>query len=125
MSNEQYFLGISYAKKSGGKIKHYRGILACNADRKYYFNVKRTTDFELSPQLSLATLRKYEGETFSCKFHVRDAYNAIKRALKTLAGGIPVRDVDIMRVEAQRTFPEDFTGEITYERAEKIIGKTI
>lgn len=124
MNNEQYFLGISYACKDfKGKIRHYRGILSCNADRKYYFNVKRTQEFEFSPKLSLATLQKYKGEAFSYKFHVRDAYNAIKSALKRLAGGIAVRDTDIMRVEAKRTYPEDFTGELTYERAEKVIGK--
>ncbi|MBO7521687.1 MAG: hypothetical protein J6T16_05565 [Opitutales bacterium] len=122
----QYFLQISYAcKAAGGKIRHYRGILACNADKKYYFNVKRTPEFEMAPELKLATLQKYEAEVFSCPFHVRDAYNAVKRALKSLSGGIAVRDVDIMRVEATRTYPDDFKSELTYERAEKVIGKEI
>ena len=121
-----YFLSLSYAVKDGdGKIRHYRGIFSNNKDRKYYFNIKRTNEYEFDAKLKLETLRKYEAELYTCKFHVRDAYNAIKSALKKLAGGIAVRDIDIMRVEAQRAFPEDFKGAITYERAEKVIGKAI
>lgn len=121
-----YFLSLSYAvKDASGRIRHYRGIFANNKERKYYFNVKRVSEVEFAPKLKLETLRKYEAELYSCKFHVRDAYNAIKSALKKMAGGIAVRDIDIMRVEAQRTFPEDFTGAITYERAERVIGKAI
>lgn len=124
--NDNYFLSLSYAvKDASGKIRHYRGIFANNRDRKYYFNIKRVPEFELEPKLKLETLRKYEAEIYTCKFHARDAYNAIKSALKKMAGGIAVRDIDIMRVEAQRTFPEDFTGAITYERAEKVIGRAI
>ena len=121
-----YYLSLSYAvKDGGGAIRHYRGIFANNKDRKYYFNVKRTNEFEFDANLKLETLRKYEAEIYTCKFHVRDAYNAIKSALKRMAGGVAVRDVDIMRVEAQRAFPEDFKGAITYERAERVIGKAI
>ena len=124
--SDKWFLSLSYAvKDGGGKIRHYRGIFANNKDRKYYFNVKRTNEFEFDAKLKLETLRKYEAEIYTCKFHVRDAYNAIKSALKRMAGGIAVRDIDIMRVEAQRAFPEDFNGAITYERAEKVIGKAI
>ncbi len=124
--SDNYFLSLSYAvKDASGKIRHYRGIFANNKHRKYYFNVKRVNEFEFDANLKLETLRKYEAELYTCKFHVRDAYNAIKSALKKMAGGIAVRDVDIMRVEAQRAFPEDFKGAITYERAEKVIGKAI
>lgn len=124
MTSGNYYLSLSYAVKDGsGAIRHYRGIFANNKDRKYYFNVKRTNEFEFAPKLKLETLRKYEAEIYTCKYHARDAYNAIKSALKELAGGIEVRDIDIMRVEAQRAFPEDFTGAITYERAEKVIGR--
>ena len=124
--SDKWFLSLSYAvKDASGKIRHYRGIFSNNKDRKYYFNVKRTNEFEFDANLKLETLRKYEAELYTCKFHVRDAYNAIKSALKRMAGGIAVRDVDIMRVEAQRAFPEDFNGAITYERAEKVIGKAI
>ena len=124
--SDKWFLSLSYAVKDGsGKIRHYRGIFANNKDRKYYFNVKRTNEYEFDAKLKLETLRKYEAELYTCKFHVRDAYNAIKSALKRMAGGIAVRDIDIMRVEAQRTFPEDFKGAITYERAEKVIGRAI
>ena len=124
--SDKWFLSLSYAvKDGGGKIRHYRGIFANNKDRKYYFNVKRTNEFEFDAKLKLETLRKYEAELYTCRFHARDAYNAVKSALKRMAGGIAVRDIDIMRVEAQRTFPEDFKGTITYERAEKVIGKAI
>lgn len=124
MTSGNYYLSLSYAVKDGrGAIRHYRGIFANNKDRKYYFNVKRVSEFEFAPKLKLETLRKYEAEIYTCKFHVRDAYNAIKSALKKMAGGIAVRDIDIMRVEAQRAFPEDFNGTITYERAEKVIGR--
>ncbi len=122
--NDFYYLSLSYAVKDGsGAIRHYRGIFANNRDHKYYFNVKRVSEFEFEPKLKLDTLRKYEAEIYTCKYHVRDAYNAIKSALKKMAGGIAVRDIDIMRVEAQRAFPEDFKGTITYERAEKVIGR--
>lgn len=125
MDNELYFLAISYAVKCGKDIKHYRGIFSRNSDKKFYFNVKRTKEFEFDSSLSGSTLKKYEGVVFYSKEHAKNAYNAIRGALKELAKGVPVKDADIMREEAIRTYPDDFGEPITYERTERVIGKVI
>lgn len=118
-----YYLAFSYAVRINcGQTKYFRGIFSCGEDRKYFINIKRASEFKFSDTLSLNTLRKYKAEVLPNPTACRAALKALMHRLKKLSG-VAVKPEHVMHYYATEVYPEGMQGDVTYARAEVIIGK--